>query len=481
MIVILAIDLAPSYQSDPRTRMKSYDAIIIGSGQGGSPLAHKLADLGWSVALVEREHLGGSCVNYGCTPTKTMVAHARVAHVVRRSQKYGVHAGDTEVDLGAIVARKNRVVAQWRHGQEQHAEKRPKLDVIRAHARFTGPKTIRAGDNEIAGEHIFINTGTRPRIPTISGVDDIDVLTNRSILDLTEIPPHLLVLGGSYVGLEFGQMFRRFGSDVTIIEHNERIISREDAEVSEALREALEAEGISFCMGATARSVKRVGESIELIITREDGSTDVLSGSHLLVAAGRLPNTDDLGLDHAGVKTDCSGYIEVNDRLETSVEGIWALGDVKGGPAFTHISYDDHLVIYDNLIESENRSIDGRIVPYALFTDPELGRVGMTEQQAVDAGYTIKVGRIPMSRVARAIERDETAGLMKVVIDAETDRILGAAILGTEGGELVQILMALMMADAPWTLLRRSIYIHPTLAEGFFALMESVELREGGS
>jgi len=453
-----------------------YDAIIIGAGQGGSPLAHKLADLKWKVALIEKEHLGGSCINYGCTPTKTMLASARLAHYARRAPEFGVHTGPVQVNLAEVVARKNKLVLEWRQGQEGHAANRPTLDLYRGHGRFTGPHTVEVNGQALSSEYIFINTGTRSRIPDIPGLDQIDYLTNRNIMELTEAPEHLLVLGGNYLGLEFGQMFRRFGSQVTVVELMDQIIPREDEDVAEALQQALEVEGIRFHLGATASRVTKMAAGLELTITyRQDDHTDTLTGSHLLVSIGQVPNTDTLGLEAAGIETDKGGWIKVNHKLETNIPGVWAIGDVKGGPAFTHISYDDHLVIYDNLINGKNRSIAGRLVPYALFTDPELGRVGLTEKEGRAAGYKLKIGKIPMSWVARAIERDETAGLMKVVVNAANDRILGAAILSSEGGELVQTLMALMLADAPYTLFEKSIYIHPTLAEGFFTLMDSVK------
>lgn len=453
-----------------------YDAIIIGAGQGGGPLAHKLADLQWKVALIEKEHLGGSCINYGCTPTKTMLASARLAHYARRAPGFGVHTGSVEVNLAEVVARKNKLVLEWRQGQEGHAANRPTLDLYRGHGRFSGPHTVDVNGQTLLSERIFINTGTRSRIPDIPGLDQIEYLTNRNIMELTTVPEHLLVLGGNYLGLEFGQMFRRFGSRVTVVELMEQLVPREDEDVAEALQQALEAEGIRFHLGATASRVNRTATGLEMTITyQSDGRTETLAGSHLLVSIGQIPNSDSLGLEAAGIETEKGGWIKVNDRLETSAPGVWAIGDVKGGPAFTHISYDDHLVIYDNLINGKNRSIAGRITPYALFTDPELGRVGLTEKEARARGYKLKAGKIPMSWVARAIERDETAGLMKIVINADNERILGAAILGSEGGELVQTLMALMMADAPWTLLERAIYIHPTLTEGFFTLMDNVK------
>jgi len=459
--------------------MKEYDAIIIGSGQGGGPLAHKLADLEWKVAFIEKDHLGGSCVNYGCTPTKTMLASARLAHYARIGPQFGVHSGDVNVNLAEVVARKDKLVGEWRDGQNYHAESRPTLDLYRGHGRFTDPHTAEVNGEELTSEKIFINTGTRPRIIPIPGLDQVDYLTNRNIMDLKETPEHLLVLGGNYLGLEFGQMFRRFGSQVTVVELLDQIIPREDDDVSEVLQKALEDEGMVFHLGAkTTKVTKTSSGGIELTVEKKDGSNQTLSGSHLLVSIGRAPNSDDLGLDKAGIETDEAGFIKHNNKLETNVPGVWVIGDVKGGPAFTHISYEDHLIIYDNLIKGKNRTLDNRIVPYALFTDPELGRVGLTEKDAKAAGYKLKVGKIPMEWVARAIERSETKGLMKVVINADNDRILGATILGSEGGEVVQVLMALMMADAPWTLFEQATFIHPTLVEGFFSLMDNVQLVE---
>jgi pyruvate/2-oxoglutarate dehydrogenase complex dihydrolipoamide dehydrogenase (E3) component len=450
-----------------------YDAIVIGSGQAGNPLSQKLADRGWSVALVEQEHLGGTCVNTGCTPTKTMIASAQVAHYARNAGRWGVLTGEVGVDLPAVVARKDAVVQQWRAGQEKKVRERSSLHLVRGHARFVGPRKIRVGAEELDGERILINTGARPNVPRLDGLDAVGYLTNATIMQLSEVPEHLLILGGGYIGLEFGQMFRRFGSRVTVIHRGEQILPREDADVAQELQKALESEGIRFVLNANTTRVEGRGRDISLVMDTGGGPKTV-SGSHLLVATGRRPNTDDLGLEHAGVELDGQGFVRVNGRLETSVPGVWALGDVKGGPAFTHISYNDYQIVYANLVEGKQLSTDGRLVPYAVFTDPQLGRVGMTEKEARDTGRRFKVGKIPMAWVARAIERDETAGLMKVVVDAETDRLLGAAILGTEGGELVQILGTLMLAGAPYTLLKGAIYIHPTLAEGFWTLMEEV-------
>ena len=456
--------------------MKKFNAIIIGSGQAGNPLAHNLADDGWTVALIEREHLGGSCVNFGCTPTKTMVASAQIAHYARRAAEYGVHVGDVSVNLAEVVARKNDIVQLWRGGQEKNAASRPNITLFRGEASFTGAHTVAVNGEELTADHIFINTGTSPRILPIDGLENVPFLTNKNIMDLTDVPDRLLVIGGSYIGLEFGQMFRRFGAQVTVIEFGKQIAVREDDDVSQALRDALEAEGMTFHTSAQATRVRRDDSGrIRLTVEPRDGGDSFeLDGSHLLLAAGRVPNTAALNLDAAGIETE-RGFVVVNDYLETNVPGVYALGDVKGGPAFTHISYNDFQIAYHNLFHDEKQSIAGRLVPYGLFTDPELGRVGLTERDARAAGYNIKVGKIPMRWVARAIERNETAGLMKVVIDADTDRIIGAAILGLNGAELVQTLMALMMADAPWTTFYRSVYIHPTLTEGFFTLMDSVK------
>ena len=454
--------------------MSKYDAIVIGSGQAGNPLSQKLADHGWTVALIEQADLGGTCINTGCTPTKTMIASAQVAHYARNGSRWGVQTGDVRVDLAKVVARKDQIVRQWRSGQEAKVQQRPNLHLYRGHARFVAPHRLRVNDQELESERIFINTGARVDLPRLDGLDGINYLTNASIMQLREIPEHLLVLGGGYIGLEFGQMFRRFGSQVSVVHRDAHILPREDVDVTQALQKALEAEGIRFVLNARTTQVEKQDGQI-LLRFEAGGGPETVRGSHLLVATGRRPNSDDLGLEAAGVRVDGRGFIQVNHRLETNVPGVWALGDVKGGPAFTHISYNDYQIVYGDLIEGKQLTTENRLVPYAVFTDPQLGRVGLTETEARAAGRRLKVGKIPISWVARAIERDETAGLMKVVVDAETDRILGAAILATEGGELVQILGAVMLAGAPYTLLKGAVYIHPTLAEGFFALMEDVK------
>lgn len=451
-----------------------YDAIIIGSGQAGNPLSESLTDQGSTVALIEKAHLGGTCINTGCTPTKTMVASAQVAHYARNAARWGVHTGEVRVDLPKIIARKDAIVRSFRGGHERKVESRDNLHLYRGHARFLGPRQVAVGEQVLESDRIFINTGTRTDLPRLEGLDQVNYLTNATLMEVQELPEHLLVLGGGYIGLEFGQMFLRFGSRVTVVHRGTEILTREDPDVAGELQKALEAEGVQFVLNARTTRVAMQNGRIALSLDAGNGS-QTLTGSHLLVATGRRPNTDDLGLDKAGVETDKRGYIKVNGRLETNVPGIWALGDVKGGPAFTHISYDDYQIVYGNLFEGKNLTIENRLVPYSVFTDPQLGRVGMTEKEARATGRKLKIGKIPMSWVARAIERDETAGLMKLIVDAETNRILGAAILATEGGELIQILGAVMRTGAPYTILKGAIYIHPTLAEGFFSLMDDVK------
>ena len=372
------------------------------------------------------------------------------------------------------MARKNAVVQHFRDGQEHRVEKHPKLRLYRDVARFLSPKQVQVGDEILESDKFFIDTGTRPAPPHIAGIDSVGYLTNESLMELQEIPEHLIILGGGYIGLEFGQMFRRFGSRVTIIHRGGQILGREDADVAVALQKALEAEGIEFYLNASAQKAGKQNGEIVLTADTATGS-QTFRGSLLLAATGRVPNTDDLSVDKAGIALDSRRYIKVNEKLETSVPGIWALGDVTGGPAFTHISYNDYQIVYGNLVEGKNLTTLNRYVPYSLFTDPQLGRVGMTEKEARASGRKLKIGTYPMSSVSRAIERDETTGFMKIIIDAETDRILGASILGVEGGETVQILGVMILADAPYTVLKGAVYIHPTLVEGLFGLMESVK------
>src|SRR6266853_88521 len=451
-----------------------YDAIVIGSGQAGVPLSFRFADIGWQVALIEKSSLGGTCINNGCTPTKTMVHRAQVVYYARNAARWGVRTSDVSADLAAIVTQKNKVVHSFRDGKQKQMMRRPNLHFYNGQARFVGVHQVLVGETLLESEKIFINTGGRARAPLIPGLDKIPYLTNENMMDLTALPEHLIVLGGGYIGLEFGQMFARFGSRVTIIQRAAQIVPREDPEVAVELQRVLEEEGLTFLLNARATRVEQGRDTIVISVDRASGPS-VVSGSHLLVAIGRRANTDGLGLEKAGIETDSSGFVKVNDRLETNVPGIWALGDVNGGPAFTHISYNDFQIVDANLTQGKKLTTANRLIPYSVFTDPQLGGVGMTEKEARAKGYKLKIGKIPMSHVARAIERDETAGLMKIIVDAANDKILGATVLATDGGELIHVLYTLMLANLPYTLLKGAVYIHPTLAEGFFTLMEDVK------
>jgi pyruvate/2-oxoglutarate dehydrogenase complex dihydrolipoamide dehydrogenase (E3) component len=451
-----------------------FDAIIIGSGQAGNPLSSALAELNWTVALIERSHLGGTCVNTGCDPTKTMVASAQVAHYARNAARWGVKAENVGVDMPTILARKNAVVESFRGGQQRRIDGHPNIHLYRGEARFLSPRRVQVGDDVIEGERIFINAGARPNPPRIAGLDTVGYLTNESIMELQQLPEHLIVFGGGYVGLEFGQMYRRFGSRVTVVHQGDQLLAREDADVVKGLQGVLERDSIKFRLSSNPVKVEKQGGQVAVTIEAE-GKTETITGTHILAATGRRPNTDDCGIEKTGVSLDSRGYIKVNGRLETGVPGIWALGDVKGGPAFTHISYNDYQIVYANIVDGKNLTIENRYLPYSLFTDPQLGRVGMTEKDARASGRKLKMGTYPMANVSRAIERGETDGFMKIIVDAGTDRILGAAILGSEGGELVQVLGALILADAPYTVLKGAVLIHPTLVEGFFGLMDSVK------
>jgi pyruvate/2-oxoglutarate dehydrogenase complex dihydrolipoamide dehydrogenase (E3) component len=452
-----------------------YDAIVIGSGQAGNPLSYALAEHGWTVAMIEKSYLGGTCINTGCTPTKTMIASSQVAHYARDAKKWGVNTTGVTVDLAAVVARKNAVVQSYRDGHERRISQHPKLRLYRGTARFVSPRQLQVGNEILESEKIFIDTGTRPDSLRIPGADTSGYLTNESLMELQVIPEHLLILGAGYIGLEFGQMFRRFGSRVTILHRGAQILNHEDKDVADALQKALEAEGIEFRLNAITSKIEKQQGQIVLTFGAAGQPPQTISGSHLLAAVGRVPNTAELALDKAGVAFDSRGFIKVNSRLETSAPGIWALGDVNGGPAFTHISYHDYQIVYGNLCDGANLTTENRYLPYSLFTDPQLGRVGITEKEARASGRKLKIGTFPMSSVSRAVERSETAGFMKLIADGETDRILGAAILGSEGGESVQVLGTLILANAPYTLLKGAVFIHPTLVEGFFGLMESVK------
>jgi pyruvate/2-oxoglutarate dehydrogenase complex dihydrolipoamide dehydrogenase (E3) component len=447
-----------------------YDAVVIGAGQGGMPLARALAGAGRKTVLVEREHVGGTCINEGCTPTKTLVASAKVAYFDRRSADYGVQKGPVSVDMKKVRQRKRDIVESFRSGDERRIENTENLDWLMGEARFTGPKSLEvnlnSGDTlDITAGEIFINVGARPGSVPVEGLDEVPALNSTSIMELDEVPEHLLVLGGSYVGLEFGQMFRRFGSEVTVVQRGKQLMSREDADVAEAVAEIMRQDGIEVLLGTQTRRVESTDNGgIQLTVVTSDGGI-TLSGSHLLVAAGRPPNTDLLNLEAAGIKTDKRGQIQVNERLETNVEGIWAMGDVKGGPAFTHISYDDFRIIKTNVLDGGNASIADRLVPYTVFIDPQLGRIGLSEEEALDQDRNVRVAKMPMSYVARALEVDEARGFMKAVVDADTGQILGCAILGIEGGEIMAMIQIAMMGKLPYTALRDAVFAHPTLAE----------------
>jgi len=456
------------------------DAVIIGSGQGGTPLAKALAGAGWKVALVEHQYVGGSCVNFGCTPTKTMIASARVAHLVKRAKDYGVSATFSSIDLEAVLKRKRDIVESFRSGSRQGILSTEGLTLFEGFGRFVGEKTLEVTMSEgsskcLQADTFIINTGTSPAVPSVLGLDQVPALNSTTIMEIDQLPKHLIIIGGGYIGLEFGQMFKRFGSKVTIVHRGRQLLSREDEDVADEMAKVLKSEGIDILLNTQPVKVVYTPEAGFRITVNADGQDKILEGSHLLLATGRLPNTAGLNLEATGIVVDEKGYITVNDRLETSAPGIFAIGDVKGGPAFTHIAYDDYRILSKNILENSSASTDGRLVPYVVFTDPQLGRVGLTEQDAKSLGYKIKVAKIPMTWVARALETDETRGFMKAVVDAETGQILGAAILGIEGGEVMAVLQVAMLGGLPYTAIRDGVFAHPTLAESLNNLFMALE------
>lgn len=459
-----------------------YDAVVIGAGQAGVPLSQALARSGRRTALIEREHVGGTCINEGCTPTKTMVASAKTAYIDRRSADYGVHNGPVTVDMPEVRGRKRAMVDSFRNSNLRRIEATDGLDLIAGEASFTGPKAlaVRTNDGELLEldtDNVFINAGARPANPPIEGLDDVPVLNSTSIMELDELPDHLLVLGGSYVGLEFAQMFRRFGSEVTVVELGGQLMGREDADIAEAVAGILREDGIEVLLEAKTRLAAQ-DDTTKIILTVDTSEGErTLEGTHLLVAAGRPPNTEILNLDAAGIETDRRGFIKANERLETSAPGVYALGDVKGGPAFTHISYDDFRIIRTNLLEGGSATITNRQVPYTMFIDPQLGRIGLSEQDAREQGRDVRIATIPMTYVTRAVEMGETRGFMKAVVDAETAQILGCAVLGIEGGEIMAMIQIAMMGNLPYTVLRDAVFAHPTLSESLNTLFSSVEHR----
>ncbi len=455
-----------------------YDAIVIGTGQGGKPLARALAAAGRRTAIIERDHVGGTCVNVGCTPTKTMVASARVAYLARRAADYGVRTGRITVDMVRVRQRKRKIVTIWRSGDERSLARATGLDLLMGEARFISSKSVevrlsKGGTQLLSAERIFINVGDRPSRPGLPGLDTVTFLDSTSIMELGEVPAHLIVLGGGYIGLEFGQMFRRFGGRVTMIHRHAHLLTREDPDVAEEVEKILREDGITLLLEAEVERVARVKAGIRLAVrTPTSRGARALTGTHLLVATGRVPNTDRLNLAAAGVETDARGFIKVNERLETNVPGIYALGDAKGGPAFTHISYDDFRILETNLLKGGSATTKGRFVPYTVFIDPELGRVGMSETEARAQGRAVRVFKMEMRSVARAREMDEPRGLMKVVTDAGTREILGCAILGVFGGELMAMVEVAMMGRLPYTALRDATFAHPTLAESLNNLFD---------
>jgi len=444
---------------------KTYDAIIIGTGQAGPSLAVRLANTGSKVAVIERKFFGGTCVNTGCIPTKTMVASAYAAHLARRAGEYGVNiGGPVTVDMRRVKARKDAVSGQSRAGVEGWLRATKNVTVYEGQAHFESAREISVGLERLTAPRIFINVGGRAVVPAMRGIDEVPYLTNSSMMAVDFLPRHLVIVGGSYVGLEFGQMFRRFGSEVTIIEMGSRLISREDEDVSATVREILEAEGVHIRLNAECIALSKRGDEIAAGVDCTNGPPTVV-GSHLLLAVGRRPNTDDLGLEKAGVEMDKRGYIAVDDQLRTSVSGIWALGDCNGRGAFTHTSYNDYEIVAANLLDADSRRVSDRIQAYALYIDPPLGRCGWTDAQVIGAGRRALVGKRPMTRVARAVEKGETQGFMKIAVDADTKEILGAAILGVGGDEVIHCILDVMYSKAPYTVLQRAMHIHPTVAE----------------
>jgi pyruvate/2-oxoglutarate dehydrogenase complex dihydrolipoamide dehydrogenase (E3) component len=452
---------------------EQFDAVIVGSGQGGNPLAAALARAGRKTALIERGDVGGTCINTGCTPTKTMVASARVAYLARRAGDYGVKIGRIAADMARVRERKRSVVASFRGGSEKRLEK-AHVELMRGEASFTGPREIHValldgGERRLEAPWIFLDTGTRNLVPKIEGLESVPHLDNESIMELDRLPEHLLVLGGGYIGLEFAQMFRRFGSRVTIVQQGPQLLPREDDDIAEEVLGILREDGITVMLDAhTEKASRKQGKKSRAAVTlmvRTAGKVETVEGSDLLLAAGRTPNVEALNLAAAGVATNERGYIRVNERLETSAPGVYALGDVNGGSAFTHISYDDYRIVKANLLEGGHRTVHDRQLPYTLYIDPQLGRIGMTEKQAQEAGIPIRVAKMPMTSVARALETDETRGLMKVIVNAGSEEIVGAAILGLEGGELMSVVEVAMMGKLKYTALRDAVFAHPTLAE----------------
>ena len=450
---------------------ESFDAIIIGSGQAGKPLATDLARAGWNTALIEREHVGGTCINVGCTPTKTMVASARVAYLARRAGDYGVRVPSVSVDLAAVRVRKRAIVEHFRNYITDKLQHTEKLSLLFGSASFVDPSTVDVklndgGTRRLSAHNIVINTGGRPLVPQIPGLESVPYLDSTSVMELQDLPQHLVVIGGGYIGLEFGQMYRRFGSEVTIVQRGSRLVEREDPDISDAVRRILEEDGIRIDTEAAVERIEH-DETGNITVRYEcEGCARSVTGSHILIAIGRRPNIESLNLHAAGVAVDKSGFVVVDSTLQATAPGIYALGDVKGGPAFTHISYDDYRIVRDRWLRNVNARLDGRLVPNTTFIDPQLAQVGLNETEARKRGLDIRVAKMGMNSIARALEVDESRGMMKVIVDAKTDQILGCTVLGIEGGEIMAMLQIAMMGKLPYTVLKEAIFAHPTLAEG---------------
>jgi pyruvate/2-oxoglutarate dehydrogenase complex dihydrolipoamide dehydrogenase (E3) component len=448
------------------------DVIVIGSGQAGVPLAARLARAGRRVVIAERKKLGGTCVNYGCTPTKTMVASAHAAHVARTAARFGVKAGPVRIDMAAVVARKDRIVRQWRDGVRKRLERAgPRLTLVRGHARFIGPRRVEIAGDRYEADLVVINVGARPAVPPIPGLDEVPWLDNSRIMQLRRVPDHLIVLGGGYIGCEFAQMFRRLGAEVTLADREERLLSTEEPAASAALEEVFRAEGIRLVPKATARSVS--GGARSVTIRFEDGKK--VTGSHLLVAVGRRPNTDDLGAEAGGIRLDAKGYIEVDERYRTSADGVYGVGDCTPGPQFTHAAWDDHRILFDLLQGRGTRTRRDRVVPITAFTDPQVARIGLTERDARARGHAPETATMEFGKIARAVETDQTAGTMKILLDPKTEKVLGVSIVGAEAGELIHIFAPFMVAGISARALVDAEYVHPTFAEGVQSLVMALD------
>jgi pyruvate/2-oxoglutarate dehydrogenase complex dihydrolipoamide dehydrogenase (E3) component len=456
------------------TAIKHFDAIIIGTGQAGPPLAARFVAAGKTAAIIERDKFGGTCVNTGCTPTKTLVASAHAIHLARRGAEFGFSTGDVRVDIKQVKARKDAASTTSSRGVEERLRGMTNCTVIQGQARFQSSNTVMVNDEALQADKIYLNVGARASVPEMPGIHDVPFLNNSSIMDIDFVPEHFIIVGGSYVGLEFAQIYRRLGSEVTIVEMGPRLIGREDEDVSQAVCEILEAEGIKIRLNAKCISLEKRDAGVAVGLTCEEGPPEVV-GTHVLLAVGRIPNTSDLGLDHAGIATDHRGYITVDDQLQTNVPGIWALGDCNGRGAFTHTSYNDYEIVADNLFNADHRRVSDRIMAYALYIDPPLGRCGMTDAEIRKSGRRALSVKYPMSQVSRAYERAETQGFIKISVDAETKQILGAAILGIAGDEVIHVLLDVMYTKAPYTVIQRAMNIHPTVSEYLPIILAKLE------